>query len=194
MKVTTFQKEERKEIKRAFDLVLDDMDSILQQFGNKKITIKVGNLPFGGGLCPWDWKLSLSKYDFYLFNSNDGVCPYHLKVLLPSLFNRNYLVASEIIRHYPGIKNKLIDGYQSFEHNRLASMADIKKISSQISSAVEIDLPPSLNRNELEITEQDGNNIVTINFGEQSVRIITNGDVDIVDQRKNVKVKSLKER
>ncbi len=193
MKVTTFQKEERKEIKRAFDLVLDDMDSILQQFGNKKITIRVGHLSFGG-LSQGDWKLSLSKYDFYLFNSDLDTNSYHLKILLPSFFNMNYFVASEIIQRYPGIRNKLIDSYQSFEHCRLASMADIKKISSQISSAVEIDLPPSLNRNELEITEQDGNNVVTINFGEQSVRIITNGEVDIVDQRKNVKVKSLKER
>ena len=60
------------------------------------------------------------------------------------------------------------------------SIAELYKKDAQI----EIELPESLNKHQIEVQEEDGRKIGTLNFGSLSIKIITTGDIELVHKDK----------
>lgn len=48
-------------------------------------------------------------------------------------------------------------------------------------SIVEINMPQTMNRHEIKITHEDGRTVGTIDFGRQTIKIITSSDIVLVD-------------
>ena len=59
-------------------------------------------------------------------------------------------------------------------------------------AVIEFNFPPSIAEKEIEIEKKDGKTIGTINFGERSISIITDGDIVLVPklEKEKQKVKS----
>ena len=64
-----------------------------------------------------------------------------------------------------------------------------KKLNPE--SNVEIDFGNSTNLYPIEIVEEDGKTIGTINFGNQTIKIITEGDIVLIDKRNNKQKKKV---
>ena len=105
----------------------------------------------------------------------------------------------EFISHYKSVKEKLMEYLDEKAENRneLAEkkknfMEEMKKIQEDHSTDVEIDFPDSIGLTKIEVTKEDDKKIGTINFGSQTIRIITRGNIVLVNEEEHSKKKELK--
>jgi len=105
--------------------------------------------------------------------------------------NLNYKQKSEFIRNYSYIREKVISGIENLKtqaesikkvhENEMKKINEIGQLYHGVSD-VEIDLPQTTNQQQIEVTEENRKKIGTINFGHQTIRIITDGDIVVVNK------------
>ncbi len=103
-------------------------------------------------------------------NSNKGYT-------LFAQFCENYLENLELIKK---------EGEKYFQKNagRSDLLENIKRVEDHFSGTIEFDFPESLAPKEITIEEDKGQKIGTINFGGRTIRIITDGDIVLVNRSK----------
>ena len=94
-------------------------------------------------------------------------------------YPENRKVIEEVIQNAKSTQNELINGVKS-------SLQELDRIKS---AAIELDFTETLSQKEIEVEKKDGQTIGTINFGERSIHIITNGDIALVPKREKEKQK-----
>ncbi len=113
------------------------------------------------------------------------------KIVLIKDEELNQDIMFNFIKNYEDLRDKLIKRLSSSEAIKKDTDALFTRLKEQFNktSTIEIDLKDINNRQTIEITEEDGKKIGTINFGHQTIRIITKGEITLVDQKEAVKTK-----
>lgn len=103
----------------------------------------------------------------------------------------NQDIMFNFIKSYEDIRNKLIKRLSSSDAIKKDTDLLFARLKDQFNkkSTVEIDLGDTNNRQTIEITEEDGKKIGTIKFGLQTIKIITKGEITLVNKEEKTKTK-----
>jgi len=96
-------------------------------------------------------------------------------------------VTAYILKNYNVIRQLLQREIENSSKEKDSIKASIQEIKKQYTkdATIELDLPPSQNVHEIEIIEEEGKNIGIINFGNRTIKIITDGDIVLVNRKKS---------
>jgi len=177
-------KEEKKAIYKVYNLILDDMNELQKISKSNKIDI----------WCDFKYKssyphIALTDKAIVFYSSIDSY-HYFLEEKGPIRTKRNNVNISTmiaLIENYESIRSKLkseIEKSTSEKETFFHKLAQINKKYTK-EAEIEIDLPPSQNVHEIEIIEEEGKNIGIINFGNRTIKIITDGDIVLVNRKKS---------
>ena len=105
----------------------------------------------------------------------------------------DYLAWLEFIKSYPENRKTIKEAIEQYQYDKnmvtdsvKSSLQELKRLKD---ATIELDFPETLAQKEIEIEKKDGQTIGTINFGDRSIRIITNGDIVLVPKREEEKQK-----
>jgi len=183
--------------KKAVDLIVDDLrdlydasgctrnfmifygdDFLYLEIGPKKIVLK-------------DRYANFSITGFLLEKKDDNG-----NIIRFNSFHKQFMLP--LLREYEKIREKLVNKIKLDQEQDLKDVDIINKILKKYDkeASIEKDLPPSKNPHPLEVTEKDGKKIGVIDFGDRTIKIITNGDIVLVNKDEvldntNVKQKSI---
>ena len=190
-------KEQQKDLLELYNKALDDLWEIWQTSALKSVYIL---------MCFEDdktkkWSFRIDDQDIKLTcNTGYAHSTSYILARAKTRFKKTVLIKDEeinqdimfnFIKNYEDVRDKLI--------KRLSSSDSIKKDTDLLfarlkekfnkESTVEIDLGDTNNRQTIEITEEDGKKIGTINFGFQTIKIITKGEITLVNKEEKTKNK-----
>lgn len=145
-----------------------------------------------------DKSLSLKVTSEDLYFSDD--ISLSKKIVKQKMTKSMWAICLDFIMNYSEIRKDLISKIEkrASEVNAYNSLIDgnIKEAKEKLrnleNAVIEFNFPPSIAEKEIEIEKKDGKTIGTINFGERSISIITDGDIVLVPklEKEKQKVKS----
>jgi len=93
-------------------------------------------------------------------------------------------VMFNFLKNYDSIKEMAIDTCRKSAEIKNEGMDVVDRLSEKFKNeaSVEINFPETMNQHEIEVSEVDGKKVGVINFGNQTIRIITNGDIVLVNK------------
>ena len=193
--------EEEKQIDIAFDNVIQDLNKIRLQLESKDVKeVRVSTKYVVSYRYYYsETFLYMSQNGIFMEERESDIGTIRIPVLKLTTRNKqkkyyknlNYKQKSEFIRNYSYIREKVISGIENLktqaesikkEHeNEMKKINEIGQLYHGVSD-VEIDLPQTTNQQQIEVTEENRKKIGTINFGHQTIRIITDGDIVVVNK------------
>lgn len=195
-----YNKEELNTIKSAYNKILDDMDLLWEKSEIEEIELRIyfGKTPNNG--LPHD----LGKIAYLVFNDQEIRMEYR-NFRLSQIINiekrnrrgkpsRNYDVSTmeALLEKYSEIREILKGKIEESISDKKRKIDLFKSIDEQYSKEanIELSLPETLNQHKLEVVEEDGKKVGTLNFGSISLKIITSGNVELVSKPEVNKVKA----
>lgn len=195
-----YNKEELNTIKSAYNKILDDMDLLWEKSEIEEIELRIyfGKNPNNG--LPHD----LGKIAYLVFNDQEIRMEYR-NFRLSRIINiekrnrrgkpsRNYDVSTmeALLEKYSEIREILKGKIEESISDKKRKIDLFKSIDEQYSKEanIELSLPETLNQHKLEVVEEDGKKVGTLNFGSISLKIITSGNVELVSKPEANKVKA----
>lgn len=117
----------------------------------------------------------------------DSQVKYTLEKRVGKIVNRNYTnyeIALVFIKCYEKIREILIDRLESDTKTKQGFFEAIDKVNKKYNkdAEIEIDFPETLNKHSIEVQEAKGKKIGVINFGDRTIKIITTGDIVLIDK------------
>ncbi len=88
------------------------------------------------------------------------------------------------LKHYPKVKDKLVQMAEAGQKAKGELFEELESSKRASEALVEISLPASLNCQEIEVVEENNQKVGTINFGDMTIKLITNGDIVLVNRKK----------
>jgi len=185
-----FSKEEKRLIRENIKLLVKDMRELWEIFPYEKIKIPVGI--YIDGYSP-DWDLVIDKSKIELV-CDDGYIKSNSTSLerVPGIGDvyvygkDEYLAHHQFIKKYDEIREELKHIVEKRAQTRKDSLEMLnaynKKYKKQ--DIVEVSVPESKNPDLIEIKNEDGKNVGIIDFGDKSIKIITSGDIVLVNKEK----------
>lgn len=207
-----FNKQAIKELNKLLHKVVKELDKILKLNDNVPIFETV-SFPkeemmeackgLRVELSYYDWNINLNENSFKLSlgGQNYGT---HFTIARRTNLGRFVLTYDEedkkvlmvFIKHYPEIREQLIKKVEQNKQKRNKrqeerlkdeekTLEELRKLSRAYKnySTVEIDMPQTNNQHQIEVIEEGNQKIGTINFGRQTIRIITEGDIVLVNKK-----------
>jgi len=198
-----YSEEEIAKVKKVMDYILDDMRDFYKASNCDVLEIKFN----------FDYK----AYHDTLEISDDSICYFFGALKAPSTSDK-WLYLEEkkrfgkkvrysryehdlflyIIREYEEIRKILESKVKEIQEKNNNDFSFIDKMLKKYDkeASIDINLPPSKNLHQLEVVEKEGKKIGTIDFGDRTIQIITNGDIVLVNKDEvldntNVKQKSI---
>lgn len=195
-----YNKEELNTIKSAYNKILDDMDLLWEKSEIEEIELRIyfGKTQNNG--LPHD----LGKIAYLVFNDQEIRMEYR-NFRLSRIINiekrnrrgkpsRNYDVSTmeALLEKYSEIREILKGKIEESISDKKRKIDLFKSIDEQYSKEanIELSLPETLNQHKLEVVEEDGKKVGTLNFGSISLKIITSGNVELVSKPEANKVKA----
>lgn len=190
--------EEIEKINQALDNVINDLNEIWKASRNEETEVDIFLEKFDKDREYTEFKVSQKGFSFEIWVLPEKISYYLARLtpmgeVEPQYEDLSIELRSEFVRKYPRIRERLIrkmkeqkeeraNQIETYKENKKNEMANIEEISQMYSRKVdlEIDFPPSINQHTIEVVEEDGQKIGTINFGATSIRIITKGDISLV--------------
>ena len=201
----TYQEEEKDLINNTLDKVIEDLNNIWIASKNEEteIPIQLEQINKVNNFLHTNISFKISQRGFYFEIYPSILTQPPIQVYLAKLSPLGEVqltnseisteLKSEFIRKYQTIRERIIFQIEQqkqerakkiadYENAKQTEMAEIKNINQMYSKTVdlEINLPPALNQHIVEVVEENGRKIGTLNFGNASIRIITQGDISIV--------------
>lgn len=193
-----FSKNEIRQIKKSIKIISKDIRELLkkQQYDEIIIPIKL-QLPRKYGR---EWNLIINKRIIAAESDN-----YTNSIFYP--FNAihydqdDYNAFSQIILQYDEIREKINNIVNENVEKKDKNIKKITDISNKYSSStrrkekkleatVQIDMPDSINAQEIILTKEGTKKVGIIDFGAQTIKIITKGNIVLVNsENKDNKVK-----
>jgi len=184
MSEVNFSEEERKEIKKSLNLLITDMRSLWDISEQNYIDINLGR----DIINAYDWhleidskKIDIVHYDWDGSSTRENL-DYKGKGSKQLFFN--YVHAFNFIKNYDNIRKKLeyeVKANLSKKHDGLKKLEEVNKIYDKEAS-IDIQFPETKNPLPIEVCQEDGKNIGIINFGDRTIKIITNGSICLIDK------------
>lgn len=183
-----YTKEEKKQIRKSRKAVVKDMRKIwnMHPYGEIVVPVTLNMKEYGNY-----WKLTINKKQIVLD------CEGTYTKLYPRILKRTsedgYTAHSQFITQYEKIREELLRTVTSrlkSKNEHIKKLEDIstglknKKEQKNKEAEVRIDLPESLNAKEIYVSEEGNKKVGVIDFGQQTIKIITEGNIVLVNKSK----------
>lgn len=101
-------------------------------------------------------------------------------------------IMTEFINNYQAIRDVLYDESKTKTNQKDDSLKGVEDWYNRFKreTAVEFELPPTNNQYRVEVSNENGQTIGTFYFGDKTINIITNGEMNFIDKRTGEKVKT----
>ena len=186
----TFTKEERKQIKKSRKTIVKDMRKLFNMYPYEDIEIPV-NIHLAPKYGSY-WKLLITKKKITI-KSDTGAYTKLYPGTLPKNKDDRDNAHFQFISQYDSVRAKLvaiINEKLDKKENNLEKMTTVsskytkssQKEQKKLEATVQIDIPKTQNVHEIEISEENGLKVGTINFGKQTIKIMTEGDIVLVNK------------
>lgn len=187
-----FTKEEVRQINKSRRTLVKDMRKIFNIYPYQDIEVPVKlQMPSKYG---YNWHLKISKKQIIIESDNGTYTR-----LYPRNVSANredgYKAHFQFISQYEDVREEIVRivTRRANEKNenieRLSKVSDKytktgQKESKKLESTVTIDIPNSLNAKEIIVSEEEGKKIGIIDFGAQTIKIVTEGNIVLVNKPK----------
>jgi len=194
-----YTQKEKKEINDLYEKALDDLWDLWQTSTINEIRIRLAGEEQNNG--KWYFYISDKQINLSTSAYMNHTIIYQLaapqkkwgKTLL--IKNKETTDAKKLffLKQYEFIREKMLLRleYAAKQKEGTKELFDNLKKKLNPESNVEIDFGNSTNLYPIEIVEEDGKTIGTINFGNQTIKIITEGDIVLIDKRNNKQKKKV---
>lgn len=197
-----FTKEEKEKIRKSLNLVLDDIRELWKVAETDRIYIRLDDFTERGGT----YYLNITNNRVTLEYPNwDTTTRFNLETRTLNLVNRipsSYELTLSFIENYEQIRQHLEKEIKKGLRKKGLGFSELEKINQKYDkeATIELDLPETNNQHQIEVEEKDGKKIGIINFGNRTIKIVTTGDIILVNkteieqhiepqEKKNAKVK-----
>ena len=188
----TFTKEEQKQIKKSRKTIVKDMRKLFNMYPYEKIEIPV-NIHLAPKYGSY-WYLVITKNRIAI-KSDRGAYTNLYPVILPQNKDDRDNAHFQFISQYDSVRSKLvaiINEKLARKEGNLEKMTTVsekytksgQKKQKKLEATVQIDIPKTQNVHEIKISEENGLKVGIIDFGRQTIKIITEGDIVLVDKNK----------
>jgi len=187
-----FKKEERRIIRETTKVIVKDLRALTDDYPGSKIEVAAFKKNIGDlGMC---WNLEITKKHIKIANSSGSYSIVAINKKVPLVLDDyDYQVQYYLIKNYEEVRakvEKIVNSQRDVHQDDMSLIKGVKdkyqsllmKTKKRKSSMVEIDLPPSTNQHQIVIEKEGNKKIGTIDFGSQTIRIITKGDIVLVNQ------------
>lgn len=203
----TYTKEEKKKIYETMDHIVEDIFKIYDQTSDKQLGVRTdehSDISPASLLVVTKTSIKLITYkedysdDFYdgfFFTGYKKDKTYILGTRTSSKTKSNKInldILIDFIGHYNEIRDLLYDESKDCNRKKNASLEGIEEWYDRFKkeTTVEFELPPTNNQYRVEVTSENGKTIGTFYFGDKTINIITNGEMNFIDKRTEQKVKT----
>lgn len=186
MEKFNYSKDELKVFEKALKTVLDDLESLweLKAFDHLRFNVDLpGISSCGDKYYENGWSFVMDKDGFYLLNPNCdqiinfvtinkfGYCHQHLKIHPRDIV---------FLREYDKIREKIVTHIENVQSAKNKDLDMAESIINRYSknAVVEIALPETNNQQTIEVVEENGRKVGTLNFGDISLKIISNANIE----------------
>ena len=193
MKKIKYTQNEIKQLQNALSVIIDDLESLWKISPLEEISVPVFLPCFSSCYSDKDvtnyWRLIMDEQGIYLSHKN-GRYKYNFAKRIGFGKITKYLSIHEqdiiFIKEYPDIRNLIVREIQLAKTRKKENLDIADQIANMYKkdATIEIELPESLNKHQIEVQEEDGRKIGTLNFGSLSIKIITTGDIELVHKDK----------
>lgn len=140
------------------------------------------------------WELVMDETGFYLKQEVEGNI-YSLaerkrnnKLKILSTINQQDII---FLDEFDEIRNRVIDKINQALKAKEGTISKAQTLIDKYNqtATIDIDLPQTNNKQVIEITEENGKKIGTLNFGNMALRIITSADIEFINKKEKQSVK-----
>lgn len=188
-----------KVLEEALSTVIDDLESFYQLGVLEKIYVQAP-LP-GFSKCEdnytlHSWYLIIDKTGIYLRQGDeDNNRSYTFAKRRKTGKLKKLLTINEqdiiFLNNYDKIRENVALKIEMAIAEKQGNLEQAQKITRRYlkEATIEIDLPETINKHTIEVTEENGRKIGTLSFGGISLRIITDASIEFKNKNKNEKIK-----
>lgn len=187
-----YSKEETEVFKNALINVLDDLEDLWNIGVLDKIEVPVrlhGIIDVDKDYTYNNWRFIMDKTGFSIFQGDNYSWNrywFAKRNKFGKLKKFNTIGEQDIIflKEYDEIRAKVVTKINKALEEKQGNLqvAEILRKKYDKEATVELDLPTSLNTHEIEIEKKDGQTIGTINFGNRTIKIVTTGNIVLVNK------------
>ena len=211
-----FTLKEKLRIAQAYKTVIKDLDLIFKKFKPYKLKLDcclgkndIFDSVFGFKSC--DCYIEFDDC-LYFRTMYEGTSVTRNRVTLATIDKNgdlrpcysDYLLCGAFVKEYPKFREKIIKEIDQKEKPLLLIekhslkeeiLSDLLSVQNRFSNSSDIliDLPPSQNQHRLVVKKENGRNVGTLDFGNATIRLITDGQITLVKEQ-DKDVKDLKKR
>lgn len=181
-----YSKKEIKVFEKALKTVLDDLENLwnLKMFERLEFDVELpGISSCKNNYYEHGWSFVMDEEGFYLLNNGCGEiinfvtinkfgnCKQHLKI---------HPIDIVFLREYDQIREKIVSHINSIQVSKQENLDMAESLISRYSknAVIEITLPETNNKQTIEVVEENGRKIGTLNFGDISLKIISSASID----------------
>lgn len=188
MTYLNFTESEKEIIRNTLKLIIKDIDKLWSYDMCSKICIPVTLEDvdkYYEGYPASGWLLMLTKDNYVIENANSDqrFLIATKKENEPRIDHTDTIgpVDVMILKEYPNIRKFIVGAIRDASARKNETLEYIRNLGEQIKAqtTIEIDLPPTNNRQTIEVTEENGKKVGTINFGDMALKIITSSEANI---------------
>lgn len=204
---TTYTKEEQNKILSTMQYMVEDMFKIYDQTNTKQLAVRLDKclgISDVSELVIAKTSIKLITYvetfiDDYLGDYFFGGYKKDKTYILgtrtfskPKANKIDFDTLSDFIKHYDEIRDYLYDESKEKLSKKESSTKGVDQWYDRFKreTTVEFELPATNNQYQVEVTSENGKTIGTFYFGDKTINIITNGEMNFIDKRTGEKVKT----
>ncbi len=204
--------EQKKKIKKELGIMVNDINELLKKSGVKEISININHSKEDRSIISDDdewvirffngsWRISIEHNKMRLFSDSKSIfCKpdwwlFAKKrngrfVVERSIEDYCYPIGYSLLLNYETNRKRIIEALDNEVKNGKTVDEELEGISSTLSKLskdeveVEFMLPETIGQRALEVTKEDGKTIGVIDFGGKLVKVVTSGDIVLVQREK----------
>lgn len=187
MEQLKFTKEEKKEIKKALDVILDDLEELWSLAELEEIYTYYNAERFSTRST----KILINKQGIQIgsYSETEFLEKFGLINKRPRI--KDYTKIYYFLKNYEEIRKYFEETITRNRNNKNKGINEIIELRKKYEkeATIELDLPETMNPHTLKVVKEDGKTIGEIKMGYGTIRIITKGNVVLAKQKEDVKVK-----
>ena len=186
MELLNFTDSEKEIIRTTLKTVIKDLDYLWSTNACSKIVVPVvleDVEKYYEGYPSEGWQFIMTKDNYVLNNSTarnrflivsekDGVRHEHTDII--------GAVDIMILKEYPMIRERILAAIKSANQEKQEILGYAKDLDERLKrqATIEIELPATNNQQTIEVVEENGRKVGTLNFGDISLKIISSANIE----------------
>jgi len=189
-----YTKSEKKVFKETLSLILDDLDKIWEKSSLEKIEVPVvfKEVDQSSEYSPDKKLLFVMSRDGYLIRKYDyGAITddiwFAQRTKFGKLDRKLYIQEIDVlfIKAYQEIRANILERLAKSDKEKAKNISAAQELQELMKKEIEVELnlPPSKNPHTVELKTEKGKQVSEINFGHATIKLITNGELILIDNR-----------